>query len=162
MSPRDQKEGSSSLAANRKARRDYEVLSRLEAGIELRGTEVKSVRGGEANLTGAYAQPENGEIWAHHISIPAYEFGNRFNHEPERPRRLLLHKTEIRRLSAAVEQQGQTLIPLGLYLKQGKVKVDLGVCRGKTHADRRDTLRARTADRETQRAISARRRSASD
>ncbi|MCE9616640.1 MAG: SsrA-binding protein SmpB [Lentisphaerae bacterium] len=144
------------LASNRKARHDFHILNRVEAGIELRGTEVKSLRAGQANLTGAYARAENGQMWLYHLTIPAYEFGNQFNHDPERVRRLLLHKHEIDRLSALVEQQGQTLVPLGLFLKNGRVKVDLGICKGKTHGDQRETLRRRTADREAQRAIAAR------
>jgi len=145
------------LAANRKARHDYLVLSTLETGIELRGTEVKAVRGGEASMLGAYASVERGELWLHHLNIPAYEFGNRFNHEPKRARRLLVHRTELRRLAASVEQEGQTLVPLSLYLKRGIVKVELAVCKGKTHGDRRETLKRRTADREAQRDIAARR-----
>jgi SsrA-binding protein len=145
------------LAANRKARHDYLVLSTLETGIELRGTEVKAVRGGEASMLGAYASVERGELWLHHLNIPAYEFGNRYNHEPKRARRLLVHRTELRRLAASVEQEGQTLVPLSLYLKRGIVKVELAVCKGKTHGDRRETLKRRTADREAQRDIAARR-----
>lgn len=148
---------SSVLAANRKARHDYLVLSTLETGIELRGTEVKAVRGGEASLLGAYARVERGELWLHHLNIPAYEYGNRFNHEPKRARRLLVHRTELRRLAASVEQEGQTLVPLSLYLKRGIVKVELAVCKGKTHGDRRETLKRRTADREAQRDIASRR-----
>lgn len=145
------------LAANRKARHDYLVLSTLETGIELRGTEVKAVRGGEASMLGAYASVDRGELWLHHLNIPAYEFGNRYNHEPKRARRLLVHRTELRRLAASVEQEGQTLVPLSLYLKRGIVKVELAVCKGKTHGDRRETLKRRTADREAQRDIAARR-----
>ncbi len=141
------------LAANRKARHDYEVLSELEAGIELRGTEVKAVRGGEASLLGSYARVERGELWLYQLNIPAYEFGNRFNHEPKRARRLLVHRSEIRRLRAAVEQEGQTLVPLRLYLSRGNVKVALGICRGKNHGDRRETLKTRAAQRDAQRAL---------
>jgi SsrA-binding protein len=144
------------LAVNRKARRDYTVLDHLEAGIELRGTEVKVIRAGQAGLIGSHVRIEDGEAWIHHLTVPGYEHGNRFNHDPERPRRLLLHRREIRRLAAAVEQHGQALIPLRLYLKHGRVKVDIGLCRGKTHGDKRETLRRRTADREAQRAMARR------
>ena len=144
------------LASNRKARHDFEILSHLEAGIALLGTEVKSIRAGQANLLGSYARVDNGQVWVHHLNIMPYECGNRFNHEPERPRRLLLHRNEIRRLASLVDQQGQVLVPLSLYLKQGHIKLDLGICRGKTHGDRRETLKRRTSERETQRAIAFR------
>lgn len=147
---------SSVLASNRKARRDYVTLDRFEAGIQLVGTEVKSIRGGHASLAGGYASIENGEVWLQHLNIPAYEHGNRFNHEPARPRRLLLHRREIRRLTAQVEQKGFTVIPLSLYLKRGRIKVELGVCRGKRHEDKRETLKQRTADREAARVMAGR------
>lgn len=140
------------LANNRKARHDYHVLDSLEAGIELRGTEVKSVKAGEVNLTGGYAQVEKGQVFLLHINIAPYISGNRYNHEPERPRRLLLHKREIQRLQARVEQEGHTLVPLRCYLKRGIVKIELGLCKGKLQYDKRETLRRREADRETSRA----------
>lgn len=146
----------SALAANRKALRDYSVIEHTEAGIELRGTEVKAIRGGQASLTGGFARIEDGETWLHGLNIPPYEHGNRFNHEPARPRRLLLHKKEIRRLQAHTERKGLSLIPLSVYLKNGRVKVDLGLCRGKTLRDKRETLRRKTADRDAERAVSAR------
>jgi len=141
------------LAANRKALRDYAVLERIEAGIELRGTEVKAVRNGLAALAGGYALAEGGEMFLHGVKIPAYEQGNRFNHEPMRRRRLLLHRREIRRFAVQTEQKGLALVPLGLYLKKGRVKVELGVCRGKRQADKRETLRRKTAEREAAREI---------
>ncbi|MDA0577149.1 MAG: SsrA-binding protein SmpB [Verrucomicrobia bacterium] len=155
-SPAQTKETAGVLTSNRKARHDYHILQRIEAGIALRGTEVKALRAGHASLTGAYALAEENGLWLKHLSIPAYEHGNRFNHEPERPRRLLLHANEIRRLAQAVEQQGQALIPLSIYLKKGLIKVELGVCRGKTHGDRRETIKARTTEREVRRAIASR------
>lgn len=145
------------LVSNRKALRDYSVTDRLEAGIALHGTEVKSLRAGEASLAGSYARFESDQLWLHSFNIPPYDHGNRFNHDPIRPRRLLLHRRELRRLKGQVEQKGLALIPLNVYLKKGLVKIDLGVCKGKTGADKRETLRRKTADREAERAIAARR-----
>jgi SsrA-binding protein len=141
-----------SFASNRRALKDYLVLDRYEAGIALRGTEVKSIRDSLVNLTGSYARVDNGQVILH-INIPPYEFGNRFNHDAMRPRRLLLHRKEINKLQSHVEQKGCTLIPLSLYPKKGLVKVELGLCRGKTRGDKRETLRRKTADREAERAI---------
>lgn len=144
------------LCENRKARRDYAVLDQIEVGIALVGTEVKSLRLGEGNLTGGHAGVDQGQLWLYGVSIPAYAFGNRFNHEPDRPRRLLAHRKEIDKLKAQAEQKGLTLIPLSLYLKNRTVKVQLGLCKGKTHGDKRDTLRAKDEVRETQRAMKQR------
>ena len=152
------KQPAGKLAANRKALRDYFVVERLEAGIELRGTEVKSVRAGEISLAGAYARVENRDVIAHHINIAAYEFGNQFNHDPVRPRRLLLHRREIEKLATQTQQKGLALVPLSIYLKRGRVKVELGVCRGKAHGDKRETLKRRTAEREAQREMARERR----
>lgn len=153
MGTRTAKEPGGLLATNRKARHDFEILGHLEVGLELRGTEVKSVRAGEANLLGAYARVEAGQLWVYNLNIPIYACGNRFNHEPTRPRRLLAHASEIRRLHTAVEQERQVLVPLSLFLKRGYIKMDLGLCRGKTHEDRRETLKARAETREVQRAM---------
>ena len=147
------------LAANRKARHDYAVLDRIEAGIALVGTEVKSVRNGKASLAGGFARIEQGEAWLHHVNISPYDHGNVFNHEPDRPRRLLLHRQELRSLAAETEQKGLTLVPLRLYLKRGRIKVELGLCRGKTHGDKRETLRRKTADQEARRAVARSKRS---
>jgi SsrA-binding protein len=144
------------LAANRKARHDYEILERIEAGIELRGTEVKALRAGQASLVGGFARIQGGEVYVQNLNVPPYEYGNRFNHDPARPRRLLLRRSEIGRLRVHVEQKGHALIPLSAYLRSGLVKIDLGVCRGKRQVDRRETLRRKTADREAQRAIAER------
>ena len=147
------KHGHSAIVSNRRAMRDYMVEDKYEAGLELRGTEVKSLRAGMVSLVGAYANVEQGEAWLHGMNVQPYEFGNRFNHDMERPRKLLLHKAEILRLKAAVDQKGLTLIPLRLYFVRGRVKVQIGVCRGKKMADKRETLKRRTADREADRAI---------
>jgi len=143
----------SSLATNRKARHDYHVAETIEAGIELRGTEVKSARAGEINLPGGFARVIDGEVLLEHVTIVTYPSGNRFNHDPERPRRLLLHRREIKRLQARVEQEGYTLVPLRMYLKHGLVKVELGVCKGKLKSDKREAIIRRDADREAARAV---------
>ena len=144
--------GGRNLTVNRKAAHEYFVLEKIEAGIELLGTEVKVVRNGEAGLTGAYAKAANGQLFLHQVSIPPYAFGNRFNHDTLRTRRLLLHRGEIRRLQAQQEQKGFALIPLRLYLTpRGLVKVELAVCRGKAQEDRRETIRRREVDREADR-----------
>lgn len=148
--------GGRNLTVNRKATHDYSVLEKHEAGIELLGTEVKVVRNGEAGLAGAYAKAENGQLYLHAVSIPPYAFGNRFNHDTLRSRRLLLHRAEIRRLQAQQEQKGLALIPLRLYLNsKGLVKVEIAVCRGKAQEDKRETIRRREADREAGRTIAS-------
>lgn len=142
------------LTQNRKARHDYHILEKLEAGIVLVGTEVKALREGKGSLAGAFATiDEKGELYLHSATISPYDFGNRFNHDSLRPRKLLLHRHEIRRLKAQVEQKGNTLVPLSLYLINGRIKVELAVCRGKDAGDKRETIRRRDADREAQRAI---------
>lgn len=142
------------LVSNRRALHDYTVIERLEAGLELRGTEVKSLRAGHGSLAGAYCAIEKGEAFLFGMDIPPYDCGNRFNHDPKRKRRLLLHRREIDRLTGLTEQKGLTLVPLSLYLKRGRMKLDVGVCRGKQQSDKRETLRKRTADREAQREMS--------
>jgi SsrA-binding protein len=142
------------LTQNRKARHDYTILDRIEAGIELVGTEVKVVRDGKASLTGAHAAVDKrGELYLHNVTIPPYDFGNRFNHDSLRTRKLLVHRAEARKLKAHVEQKGNTLVPLSLYLVKGRVKVELAICRGKAAEDKRETLRRQDADRDAQRAI---------
>ena len=145
------------ILLNRRALRDYSVLEKIEAGIDLRGTEVKSVRAGEVSLAGAYALVAEGSVTLYGARIAPYGHGNRFNHDPERPRRLLLHGREIERLRGHGEEKGRALIPIAVYLRRGLVKVELGVCKGKTFRDKRETLRRRTAERETERALAARR-----
>jgi len=155
MSGKDKKRNGGNLKVNRRATHDYFVLERMETGIELVGTEVKVVRNGEAGLTGSYAQVKNGQLFLNQVTIPPYAFGNRFNHDSLRTRRLLVHKREIRKLQAMSEQKGLSLIPLRLYLSpKGLVKVELGVCRGKAQEDKRESIKRREADLEARRAIS--------
>ena len=145
--------GEKLVVQNRRARHDYHVLERLEAGIELVGTEVKSLRNGNMTLKDSYAEVENGEMRLIGAHISPYEQGNIFNHDPERPRRLLLHKREILKWGARVAEKGLTLIPLRVYFKQGRAKVEIGLCRGKQTIDKRDTIREREMKRETERVI---------
>lgn len=145
---------SGNLVVNRKATHDYTVLEKHEAGIELVGTEVKVLRNGEGGLLGAWCKiDDTNQLWLMQVRIPPYAFGNRFNHEALRTRRLLMHRTEILRLRAKVEQKGLSLIPLRLYLSpRGKVKVELALCQGKNQYDRRETVKRREADRAARRA----------
>ena len=139
------------FAENRKARHDYTVLETIECGIVLSGTEVKSVRHGELSLAGAYGAVLKGELWLLGADIAAYKFGNRFNHEPKSQRKLLVHAQEIRELQLKTEAKGLTLVPLRVYLKHGKIKVDLGVCRGKQLHDKRDALKKKDLRRDLER-----------
>ena len=139
------------FAENRKARHDYTVLETIECGIVLSGTEVKSVRHGEVSLAGAYGAVLKGELWLLGADIAAYRFGNRFNHEPKSQRKLLVHAKEIRELQLKTEAKGLTLVPLKVYLKHGKIKVDLGVCRGKQLHDKRDALKKKDLRRDLER-----------
>lgn len=141
------------VAVNRKARHEYHVFENLEAGIELVGTEVKSIRMGQVNLKDAWADVQNGEIFLIGMHISPYEKGNIFNRDPERTRRLLLHKSEIRKLNQDIKVKGLTLIPLSLYLKGSHVKVDLGVCKGKKLYDKRASAAERDAKRSIDRAM---------
>ena len=142
------------LTVNRRATHDYFVLEKFEAGIELVGTEVKVVRNGEAGLSGAYASVKDGQLFLNQVTIPPYAFGNRFNHDSLRTRRLLMHKREILKLQALSEQKGLSLIPLRMYLTpKGLVKVEIGVCRGKAQEDKRETIKRRDADLEARRAV---------
>ena len=145
--------GIKSIAQNRKAYHDYFVEEKLECGVALFGTEVKSIRQGKVNLKESWAQVRKGEIWVEGMHISPYEQGNQFNRDPLRGKKLLLHKAEIRKLDAAVMRQGYTLIPLELYLKEGRVKLALGLCRGKQLHDKRDSMARRDSDREIQRAL---------
>ena len=146
------------IAQNRKARHDYEVEETVEAGLSLVGTEVKSCRAGKVNLADAYATVRDGEAWLLQCHINPYSHGNRANHDPMRPRKLLLHRNEIDRLLAKVAQDGRTLVPLKLYFKHGLVKVEIGVGRGKKSYDKRQSMAKRDADRQIARAMSSRRR----
>ena len=158
MPPKDSPRSTekTSIARNKRARFDYEILDRWEAGIVLTGTEVKSLREGKANIGDAYGVVRDGEIYLINMHISPYERGGYANHEPDRTRKLLLHKKEIRRLIGAVERQGLTLIPLELYFKHGVAKVALALGRGKKLHDKRDTERRRDAEREMARAVRAR------
>ena len=140
------------FAENRKARHDYTVLETIECGIVLSGTEVKSVRHGEVSLAGAYGAVLMGELWLLGADIAAYKFGNRFNHEPKSQRKLLVHAKEVRELQLKTEAKGLTLVPLKVYLKRGRIKVDLGVCRGKQLHDKRDALKKKDLRRDLERA----------
>jgi len=147
------KRNPNTLATNRKAFRDYEVIDRLEAGIELRGTEVKSMREGRFSLDQSHGRVENGQVYLYDFNILPYEFGNIHNHDPQRPKRLLLHKQEIVKLGAKLQIKGLTLIPLKAYLKHKRVKIQLGLCKGKNLHDKRETLKRKTADREAKQAM---------
>ena len=144
------------IARNKKAFHDYEILESMEAGIELRGTEVKSCRLRSVQLQDAFARVENGELFAFGIHISPYAHGNRFNHEAIRRRRLLMHKKEILKLFQRVREKGFALIPLKMYMKKGRVKVELGVARGKTFGDKRETLRQRQDEMDARRAMGSR------
>jgi SsrA-binding protein len=133
------------VAQNRRARHDYFVEETFECGMELKGTEVKSIRQGRVNLKESYARVKSGEVWVDGMHISPYEQGGIFNADPLRPKRLLLHKDEIRKLQGMVSRQGYTLIPLQIYLKDGRMKLELGVCRGKQLHDKRDDLAERDA-----------------
>jgi SsrA-binding protein len=145
---------------NHKARRDYFILETCEAGIELKGTEVKSLRHARASIDDAFASVEKGEVWLCNAHIAPYEFGNRYNVDPLRPRRLLLHKREIHRLEGRLQGKGMTLVPLKIYFTKSYAKVLLGLGKGKTEIDKRETIRRRTAEREIQRVLRDRRRQA--
>ena len=146
------------IAENRKARHEYFVIDSIECGIELRGTEVKSLRLGAVNLKDSYAVvTKDAQVYIEGMHISPYEKGNIFNHEPLRPRRLLLHKREIYKLMGEVGQDGMALIPLSLYFKEGRVKVSLGICRGKKLYDKRDSAARRDADRAIERATKGQR-----
>jgi SsrA-binding protein len=141
------------VAVNRRALHDYEILERLEAGIALTGSEIKSVRDGKVSLQEAYARPEKGEVWLHGAHIAQYQSASYFGHEPTRSRRLLLHRSQIRELERQVNQRGLTIIPLRLYLKNGMAKVELAVARGRRSYDKREAIAKREAEREMERAL---------
>jgi len=148
----DERDGRELIARNKRARHDYSILDTWEAGIALTGTEVKSLRAGKANLADAYGIVHDGEVFLLNAHIAPYEQGNRFNHEPTRTRKLLLHRREIRRLIGAVERQGLTLVPLDLYFKRGKAKVTLALGKGKKLHDKRADAKRRDDEREMARA----------
>ncbi len=146
-------ENEKNITVNRKARREYFILQTFEAGIALAGTEVKALRQGKANLTDSYATVENGEVWLLNSHISAYSQGNINNHDPERKRKLLLHKREIRKIKKAIEEKGKTLVPLRLYFKNGIAKVELAIVKGKKLYDKREDIAKRDLTRELQRKI---------
>ncbi|HBV86786.1 SsrA-binding protein SmpB [Desulfosporosinus sp.] len=141
------------IAENRKAFHDYHIEDRVEAGIILTGTEIKSIRNGRVNLKDSYARLDNGEVWVHQMHISPYEQGNRYNHDPLRPRKLLLHRAEINKLIGKIQQQGLTLIPIKIYLKKGMAKVELAVGQGKKNYDKRQALAEREGKRDIERAL---------
>jgi SsrA-binding protein len=141
------------VARNRRARHDYELLERVEAGIVLTGTEVKSLRGGHANLEDAYAEVNDGEIWLIGCDIPEYVQANRMNHVPKRPRKLLLHRREIIKLDNKTGEKGMTIVPLSIYFKKGMAKVELSTARGRKTYDKREALKEQDAKREIDRAL---------
>lgn len=152
----DKKTDSRIIADNRKARHDYFVIETYEAGIELFGTEVKSLRAGGCNLKDSYCEIDKGEMFALGVHISPYEQGNIFNREPLRPKKLLLHKAEIMKLTGLVSREGYTLVPLSLYFKGSRVKMAVGLCKGKKNYDKREDIARRDADRDIERAMKER------
>lgn len=143
----------SDIASNRKAKRDYLISDKYEAGIELKGTEVKSIRAGKINISESYARVDKGQLWLYNCDIRPYEQASHEFHVPLRNRRLLLHKREIRRLSAVTEQQGLTIVPLRLYWKNRRVKIEIGIGKGKDQRDKRQDLKERAHNREVDREL---------
>jgi len=144
---------SKTITVNRKAYHDYHILESLEAGIALTGTEIKSIRAGRVNIRDAYAKPDGGELWLVNAHIAAYEAASRFGHEPNRPRKLLLHRCQIDELAGMVMQKGLTIVPLKLYIKKGTAKLEIGVARGKRLYDKREAIARRETEREIGRAM---------
>lgn len=144
------------LAQNRKARHDYEIVDTYEAGLVLTGTEIKSIRKGKMNLKDGYISIYNGEAWLKSTHISPYDHGNLFNHDPERDRKLLLHRQEIRKLSDEVKQNSMTIVPLKVYLVRGRAKLLIGLARGKNKYDKRHSLKEQQAKRDIERALKQR------
>ncbi|MDQ7800598.1 MAG: SsrA-binding protein SmpB [Armatimonadota bacterium] len=153
-------EGERTVVANRRARHDYHLEETYEAGLQLLGSEVKSLRAGRASLQDAYAKVRGGEVWLVNMHIAPYEQAGPFNHDPLRPRKLLLHRAEIRRLVGKVKERGYTLVPLRVYFRRGLAKVELALARGKKQYDKRADIRKREAQRQIARALAGRRRPA--
>ncbi|MBU9710918.1 SsrA-binding protein SmpB [Evansella tamaricis] len=141
------------IAQNKKARHDFHIEETFEAGMVLTGTEIKSLRGGKGNLKDSFARVSNGEVWLHNMHISPYEQGNRYNHDPVRARKLLLHKKEINKLIGQTKEKGYTLVPLKIYIKNGFAKTLLGLGKGKKKYDKREDLKKKDANREIQRAF---------
>lgn len=152
------KHGPDTIAVNRRARFDYEIDETVECGLVLTGTEVKSLRAGKASLQEAFGSVDRGEAWLYQATIPEYAFGNRQNHEPSRPRKLLLHRSEIERAAKFTQEMGRTLVPMRLYWKDGRAKLQLGFGTGKSRVDKRHSLAKRDAQRQIDRALADRRR----
>jgi len=150
--------GEKLIVDNRRARHDYHLSDRMEAGVVLTGTEVKSLRGGEATLRQAYAEVRDGEAWLVGLHVPEYTEGNRANHDPDRPRKLLLHRREIERLASGVAEKGFTVVPTRLYFKDGRVKVELALAKGKELHDKRRDIADRDARRQIERELKSLRR----
>lgn len=155
MSPRD--EGERTVATNRRARHDYQILERFEAGIVLTGSEVKSLRQGRASLNEAFARIRSGEAWLENLHIPPYEQGEKRGYDPLRDRKLLLHRREIARLIGKLQEQGLALVPMRVYFSQGLAKVELGLGRGKREFEKREAIAKREHQREMERAMGRRR-----
>jgi SsrA-binding protein len=151
MAGRDPRSGT--IAVNRKAFHDYEILEKVEAGIVLTGTEIKSAREGRVNIRDAYAREQGGEMWLFNAHISQYDKGNRNNHEPDRPRKLLLHRGQISELAETTNKRGNSVVPLAMYLTRGMAKLELGVGRGKKSFDKRESIAKRDAERDIQRAL---------
>ena len=153
MAPAKERPATKTIATNREARHEYFVLEALETGVELKGTEVKSLRAGGVNLKDSWVDIEDGELLVKGMHITPYDHGNIFNRDPDRPKRLLLHKREIRKLHNLQKQEGYALIPLSVYFKNSRVKVELGLCKGKKTYDKREAVAKRDAKREMDRAM---------
>ncbi|GAX62737.1 trans-translation protein [Candidatus Scalindua japonica] len=141
------------VATNKKARFNYEIIEKIESGISLKGTEVKSVRNKNVSIGESYAQIKENEVFLHNLHISPYEQGNRENHDPVRVRKLLLHKQEIKKLVSKIQLKGLSLVPLSIYLRKGKVKIELAVGRGKRLVDKRESIKKRTIEREISRIV---------
>jgi len=150
-------EAQKNVAENRKAFHDYHILETFEAGVALLGTEVKSIRGGNVNLRDSYARVESGEVWIYNVNVSPYSHRGYADHEPTRRRKLLLHKQEIRKLIGKTVEKGMTLVPTRLYFKDGRIKVAIGLAKGKKAHDKRETVKRREAERETRAAVKERR-----
>lgn len=155
---KDDEEGIKVICRNKRAFHEYNIFEKLECGIALTGTEVKSLREGSSSLEDAYAKLEDGEVWLIGSDIPEYAMGNRMNHKPKRPRKLLLHRREIGKFAGKASERGFTLVPLRMYFKHGLAKVELGVARGKQVHDKREAKKKADAQREIRRALSERRK----
>jgi SsrA-binding protein len=147
------------IATNRKASHEYDLEDRHEAGLVLTGTEIKSIRAGRVNLRDGYVQPRDGELWLYNVHIASYDPAGRYGHEPRRPRKLLLHRREIDRLTSKVQERGYTIVPMRLYLKQGRAKIEVALARGKRRYDKRQAIAKRDAERDIDRALKEQSRS---